>query len=124
MKDAYIYSSKALKLGEEVGDQNVIGYACAGLTWTCAHLGLLEKAIIYGKRAQEIWRLYKSNQEFFHFSFAGAAIAYYFRGDTRKTNELGKILLDYGHNLKELCMSENRTNTFALDFGSLTDKMS
>jgi len=98
LKDAYIYSSKALKLGEEVGDQNVIGYAGAGLTWTCADLGLLEKAIIYGERAQEVWRLYKSNQEFLHFSFAGAAIAYYFRGDTRKTNELGKILLDYGHN--------------------------
>ena len=96
LKDAYQYLSKALKLGEEMENRKVIGYACAWLAWTCADLGLLDDAIVFGKRAQKISRIFKSDQELFRFSLVGIGLAYYFRGDRKKTDQVGKILLDYG----------------------------
>jgi len=95
-KDGYRYLCKALKLGEEIESRKVIGYACAWLAWTCGDVGLVEEGIGFGKRAQEISRLFESDQILFRFSMGGMGLAYYFRGDSKKVDEVGKILLDYG----------------------------
>ena len=96
LKDSYLYLRRALELGEESGSQTVIGYACAWLIITCAELGRLDEAIGFGKRAQETSRLLKSDQILFRFITTGMGVAHYYRGDRKETDEVGKILLDYG----------------------------
>ncbi len=96
LKDSYLYLRKALELGEEVGSQKLIAYACAWLIITCAELGRLDEAIGFGNKAQEINRLFKSDQILFRFIMTGMGVAYYYRGDRKKTDEVGRILLDYG----------------------------
>ena len=95
-KESYDYLCKALKTGEEIEDRRLIGYACAWLTWTCAELGLLEKALDFGKRAQDISRSFESDQYLYFKSLGGLAFTYYQSGETRKALETGRALLDYG----------------------------
>jgi class 3 adenylate cyclase/tetratricopeptide (TPR) repeat protein len=101
-KDGYHYLCKALKLGEEVENRMVIGYACAWLAWACGDLGLVEEGILHGKRAQEISRLFESDQKLFRFSMGGMGLAHYFRGDSKKVDEVGKILLEYGQRQSDI----------------------
>ena len=96
MKNSYEYLYKALKIGEEIKDQRVIGYACAWLTWTCPELGLLEEALAFGERAQDISRSFESDQYLYFKSLSGLGYTYYQRGETRKAFETGKALLDFG----------------------------
>jgi tetratricopeptide (TPR) repeat protein len=94
-KSSYEYLCKALKIGEEIEDRKLIGYACAWLSWTCAELGPLEEALSFGHRAQEISRSFESDHYLFCKSLAGVGFVYYFKGETRKILEVGKTLLDY-----------------------------
>ena len=95
LKEAYEYSYKGLKLGEESGDQNVIGYALAFLTFACADLGRLDEAIAFGKRVQEM-DLYASDSEIFRISSTALGMAYFARGEARKAKDLGKTFIEYG----------------------------
>jgi class 3 adenylate cyclase/tetratricopeptide (TPR) repeat protein len=95
-KDSYRYLSKALKLGEETEDQQVIGYACAWLTYTCADLGLLDEAILFGERAQEICRSRESDRYLYLKSLGGLGQAYADRGEVKKALEAGEANLEYG----------------------------
>ena len=106
LKGAHKYLSNALKIGVEAENNKVISYACAWLTWNCAALGLLDDAIVYAKRAQEILRSSKSDRELFRFSIVGMGMAYWFRGEGAKAIEAGKMLLEYGQRESDLrCMS-------------------
>jgi class 3 adenylate cyclase/tetratricopeptide (TPR) repeat protein len=96
VKDSYGYLSKALKLGEEIEDQQVIGYACAWLTYTCADLGLLDEAILFGERAQEICRSLESDRYLYFKSLGGLGWAYAYRGEVKKAFEAGEAILEYG----------------------------
>jgi class 3 adenylate cyclase/tetratricopeptide (TPR) repeat protein len=95
-RSSYGYLCKALKIGEEIEDRKVIGYACAWLTWTCTELGLLEEAIAFGERAQEISRSFEADQYLYFKSLGGIGYAYFQSGETKKGLEAGKALLDYG----------------------------
>jgi class 3 adenylate cyclase/tetratricopeptide (TPR) repeat protein len=122
-KDSYQYLSRALELGEEIGDQQVIGYACAWLTWTCAELGLFEKATAFGKRAQEISRILDSDHYLFFKSLAGIAHTYWYRGESKRISEIGKTLLDYGtkhSNIRSLTLGHIYTGTGYLTAGDFT----
>ena len=106
-KNSYDYLCKALKIGEEIEDRRLIGYACAWLTWTCTELGLLEEALDFGKRAQEISRSFESDQYLYFKSLGGLGYAYYQSGETRKALEAGKAILEYGDthsNIRSLVM--------------------
>ena len=107
-KESYDYLWKALKTGEEIEDRRLIGYACAWLTWTCAELGLLEKALAFGQRAQDISRSFESDQYLYFKSLGGLAFTYFQSGETRKALEASKALLDYG---------ERHSNTRSLVIG-------
>ncbi|MBW1781142.1 MAG: AAA family ATPase [Deltaproteobacteria bacterium] len=96
LKESREYLLKALALGEEIGDQQVIGYACAWLAWTCPELGLLEEAIVYGDRAQEISKQIPSDQYLFFKSLGGIGYASFYMGDKKRTLEAGSAILDYG----------------------------
>jgi tetratricopeptide (TPR) repeat protein len=70
-------------------------------------LGLLEEALDFGKRAQDISRSFESDQYLFFKSLGGLGYAYYHSGETRKTVEAGKAILEYGErysNIRSLVM--------------------
>jgi len=94
--DSYEYLRKALDLGEETSNQQVIGYTCAWLPWTCAELGLFDEAISFGERAQEIARLIPSDQYLYFKSLGGIGFACCYRGDRKRALEAGTDLVDYG----------------------------
>jgi tetratricopeptide (TPR) repeat protein len=93
---SYEYLSKAIQIGEEIGNQKVIGYGCNWLCWTCAELGLLDEAIMHGERAQEIAKILDSDQYLYFKSLAALAHTYVIKGERKKALEAGKMLLEYG----------------------------
>ena len=95
-RDSYEDLHKALQLGEEIGDQKVIGYAYTWLTWTCADLGMLDEAIAFGERAQEISKCLESEQYLYFKSLCGLGLTYNYKGETKKCFEAGQALLEYG----------------------------
>jgi tetratricopeptide (TPR) repeat protein len=95
LKQSYHYGNKALVIGEEIGDQEVVGYACTWLCWTCALLGRMDEGIVYGERAQEISGLLKTDQYLYFKSLGGLGFTYAHKGDKKKVLEAGRTLLDY-----------------------------
>ena len=95
-RDSYHYLCRAIELGEEIGDQQVIGYACAWLTWTCTELGLLDEAIKFGERAQEIAKLFPSDHYLYFKTLGGIAYACSLSGDRKMGMDAGAELIDYG----------------------------
>jgi len=96
LKDSYQYLSKALKLGEEIEDQKVIGYACAWLTWPCTWLGLLDEAIAHGERALQISQSLQPDHYLYLKSLGGIGSAYSLKGELKKAFAAGEALLEYG----------------------------
>jgi len=94
--NSYQYLLNALNLGEEIENQEVIGYACTWLTWTCGDLGLLDEAILFGERAQEISRSVESDHYLFFKSLGGCGAARYYRGEKNEAAEAGNVLLEFG----------------------------
>lgn len=114
LKESYTYLRKALNLGEETENQLIMGYACSWLTFTCAESAKYDEAVVYWARAQEIAPLFESDQYLFFKSMGGIGHNNFYRGETEKSFEIGKILLDYGKkhsNIRSLvvghiCMGE------------------
>ena len=96
LKDAYQYLMKAFKLGREVGNEKVVGYACAFLAFACSDLGLFEEAVDFGDEGQKVTRLFDSDKDLFRMTHAGLGWTYYFKGYGKKSIEYSRALLDYG----------------------------
>ncbi len=96
IRGSYNYCQKALLLGEEIGNQHIIGLACGSLTWTCAELKSLDRGIQYGMRAQELARQHDLDPMIFFMSMGGLGMIYLIKGDSNKNFEIGRTLLDYG----------------------------
>jgi len=96
LNESYEYLLRAIELGEEIGNQQIIGYACAWLTWTCIYLGRLDEGIQFGERAQEIVERYPSDHYLYFKALGGMAFTYSVKGDIKKALETGNQLLDYG----------------------------
>jgi class 3 adenylate cyclase/tetratricopeptide (TPR) repeat protein len=96
LRDSYEYLQKAINLGEEINDQQVVGYACAWLAWTCNYLGLLDESIGHGERAQDIARLFPSDHYLYFKSLGAIGSTCVYKGDIKRAMEAGKALLDYG----------------------------
>ena len=94
-KESYEYLQKAFQLGEKIGNQKVIGYASAWLSFTAAELGFLDEAITYGERALKITKHLKDHYLYLK-SLGGIGYAYWFKGDAKKAYESGRALLDAG----------------------------
>jgi class 3 adenylate cyclase/tetratricopeptide (TPR) repeat protein len=94
--NSYEYLHKAIKIGETIQNEKIIGYACTWLCWTCCELGLLDKAIIQGQRAQKIANVLKSDHYLFFKSLGGISMAYNYKGEWKKVLEAGEKLLDFG----------------------------
>jgi tetratricopeptide (TPR) repeat protein len=95
-KDSYEYLCNALELGENSGNQKVVGYACTWLTWACWDMGLFAEGIGFGERAQVIAKSFPSDQYLFFKSLGALSSIYFFMGDTKRVFEGAKLLLEYG----------------------------
>jgi len=87
---------KALQVGESLGDQRIIGYACTWLPWICGDLGLYAKGIQYGTRAQTISKIVESDHYLYFKSLGGIAMCYWYLGDSKQLFEIGNDLIEYG----------------------------
>lgn len=96
LRKARHYLLKALEIGEEIGNQQVVGYACCWLSWTCADLGLLGDAIRFGERGLEISKLFPSDHYLYFKSLAGIGWACCWKGDVKRATETGGQLIDSG----------------------------
>ena len=116
--DSYLYLIKALNLGEEINNQQVTSYACAWLTFTCGELGLLDEALAFGKRAQEISKIFPSDHYLHFLSLSGMGQTYWHRGESKNALKIGKALLEYGEkhsNIRSLVRGH-----FIMGWGSFT----
>jgi len=104
-KDAREYLVDSLKIGEEIGDDKIIGYACTWMSMTCSDLGLLEDAVKYGQRAHEVSKRIRFDPFLFLSSLRVMAVAYFFKGDCRKIDSIAKSMLGYGER-----QSDNRAS--------------
>ena len=93
---AFDYLKRALDLGESCRDQKVIGYACTWLTWACVDLAHFDEAATSGEKAQEIARLFPSDQYLYFKSLGGLGYLRWIQGDFSKGREIGEHLLAYG----------------------------
>ena len=119
IKESHDYLSMALTFCEDIEDQQIKGYVYAWLTWTCTFLGLLDEAIMYGEKAQEIYRSFHSDPYLFFKPLGGVASAYLWKGEKKKVFEAGKALLEFGmrqSNIRSLVMGHGFTGaSHALD---------
>ncbi len=93
---AFDYLKRALDLGESCRDQKVVGYACTWLTWACVDLVRFDEAATYGEKAQEIAKLFPSDQYLYFKSLGGLGYLHWIKGDFQKGREIGELLLAYG----------------------------
>jgi class 3 adenylate cyclase/tetratricopeptide (TPR) repeat protein len=95
VKDSFYYLEKALKIGEDIDDQLVVGYACTWLIYSCMEC-LIGKGVNYGEKAFEIAKDIKSDQYLYFKSLGGMGHIYYLQGKRKRTSEIAKSLLEYG----------------------------
>jgi len=118
-REAYRYMHKAIKLGEDIDDQRVIGLACTWLPWICAELGLLNEAIILGERALEIEQHFQFDHYLYYKSLGGLGHNYFYMGDRQKAYETGNAIVKFGHkhsNIRSMVMGH-----FILGYSALMD---
>ena len=97
LRKSYKYLCNSLKLGEEAGNQQVIGTACTWLSYVSALLGLSDEAIRQGERARKISKSLETDHWLYIKALDGLAVAHYLRGDKRNVQEAGMALLDYSN---------------------------
>jgi class 3 adenylate cyclase/tetratricopeptide (TPR) repeat protein len=117
-RDSYQYLHKALELGEDMKNQQIIGYTCSCLAWTCAEMGLLDDAIAFGERGKEIFIAMRLDDLVYLNSLGGMGEAYWHRGESKKALEVGKALFDYGQkhsNIRSLVYGQ-----FVMGWGHFT----
>jgi tetratricopeptide (TPR) repeat protein len=115
--------SKALELGEETHNQEVIGYASTYLCWTCAELGLFDDCMAFGQRAQDMAKLIKTDQYLHIKSLAGMGHSYWWRGEWKKVLELCQTVLAYGErhsNIRSMVMGLVGIGSAHLTHGDFT----
>jgi tetratricopeptide (TPR) repeat protein len=101
LKESYQYLTSALELGEEIQNKNVIAHASSWLCWTCADLGFLDKALAFGKKAQEICLLPKPDLNLYRSSLWGMGLTYYFRGEGSELDKVGENYISFGERLSD-----------------------
>jgi tetratricopeptide (TPR) repeat protein len=95
-KESYPYLLKALEIGENNKNPQIIGYACGSLGITCSELGLLDEAINHAERATEISQIYEADSDLFRFISIGRGLAHGYKSELGKAMQVGKALVDHG----------------------------
>jgi tetratricopeptide (TPR) repeat protein len=95
LPEAHSYLNKALRLGETTRSHQVVAHASLWLSWVCSELGLLDEAIGHSKKARDLGEALGS-EDLYCLALSGLGQAYWYRGETAKTRELGQSLLAHG----------------------------
>ena len=95
-KDSYHYLMKAIELGEETANKQVIGYAASWLIFTCADLGLFDQGMKFAHKALEMSKSLPSDHYLYFKPLAGIGVSNLFTGECKKNAEIGSNLVDYG----------------------------
>lgn len=96
LQESHAYLIKALHIGEKADNRDVLAYACGCLIWTCTDLGMLDKAVAYGRRAEALLPHLEIDQELVRIILTGMGIAHWFRGDGHQCQLAGEMLLAHG----------------------------
>jgi len=96
LNDANHYLRKALEIGDRVGNEKIVGYACAWLAPTCAEMGLLDESEVFTEKAQDISGRHKDDPMLLTLALRAAGYSSYIRGEAGKTEGFGRILLEKG----------------------------
>ncbi len=94
--ESYTYLTRALKTGQDLGDDNLIGYSSAGLCWTCTDLGRMDEALAYGRQAATVADRIKTDRELIRFNLTGMGLLHFFSGDINDCWKTGEQLLRFG----------------------------
>ncbi|MGE5790806.1 MAG: ATP-binding protein [Syntrophaceae bacterium] len=95
-REAQRYLTKSLEIGEGIGNDKIIGYACTWMSMACSDLGLLDDALNYGNRAHEVAKRIRLDPFLFLFSLRAVAYAYCMKGECRKIGSIGRLMLEHG----------------------------
>ncbi len=93
---SYEYLKKGLKLGEELAEERIIGYACSWLAWTCADLGLFDEAVASGERALGIAAAMPEDQYLYFKAEAAIGFACSLKGERERADQAGRRILEFG----------------------------
>ena len=115
-KESYEYFKKAISIGDKHKDESLVGFVSCWLPWTCSGLGLLDEAITYGHRAQEISTRLPLEQYIYFKSLGGLGITFYHRGEKKKVLDLGKKLVDFGREHSNIRSQAMGLWTFGLSY--------
>jgi len=96
LKESYDYLHRALLLGEEANNRQVIAYAASWISWTCALLGLFDQGIAFGQKAQEMARFFPDDHYLYFKSLGGIVYNYWLKGEGTKGYAIANELLEYG----------------------------
>jgi class 3 adenylate cyclase/tetratricopeptide (TPR) repeat protein len=120
-RESYDYLNRAILLGEEANDRQVIGYAAAWMCWTCTLLGIMDQGIAFGEKAQEMARFFPADHYLYMKSLSGIGENYYMKGETKKVYAIGKELLEYGRkysNIRSMVLGHISMASSALTAGN------
>ena len=95
-KESCGFLDKALKIGEEIQDPRVIGYASCWLAYAYFELGLLSEAETSAEKALSMARFLPNDQYLSSKPFTALGFIHYYRGYGQKTLAAGKQHLDHG----------------------------
>jgi len=95
-RKSLLYLQETLKIGEELQNQKIIGYANTWLPFTYADLGLLDQAIQCGNKAQEIANQIATDQYLLFKSLAGLGVSYWNKGEVKGLHKVANKLIKYG----------------------------
>ena len=96
LRDAYQYLLKALSLCEEVGNHKWMGFSCGWLSGCCSELGLLDDAIIFGKRGRKISEQLEWDPLLFNETDGWTANTHFFRGEIKEGEEIANTYIETG----------------------------
>jgi len=102
LKDAHRYLQRALKLGQQSGNKQVIAYACGFLIKTCAELGLLEESRANERHCQAMLDTLPDDYFLRMIYYSGSGYIGWFTGDKRKVWEAAQGILAYGQEIHSL----------------------
>jgi tetratricopeptide (TPR) repeat protein len=96
-RESYELLRRAIKLCREVKNEKFTAYCYGWLTQACEELGLLDDAIVYGKKGQALARQLVWDPLLFTEVHAWMAVAYFYRGESAEIEKIANAFLEKGN---------------------------
>jgi class 3 adenylate cyclase/tetratricopeptide (TPR) repeat protein len=100
-RESYEYLLKASELCQEVKNEKFSAYCFGWLTQACEELGLLDDAIVFGKKGQAIVSQLAWDPLLFNETHVWMAVAYYYRGECGELEKIANVFIEKGNKNSE-----------------------